>query len=251
MVYIQSKNNNTVAHHFDCSCALYGAEDSAMDYRLVSFEEVQSGKMDALIRHNLFVGSVEFMREVFSRVGLKDVRMPLNSDRKHEIITLGEAKEIAKSGKKIFIKPFEIKLFTGFVLDQMQYSCLNDVPDDTKVMAYEPFRDRLLSEWRIYVHRGKIVDSRNYSGDFKLSPDNYYAHLENKLKDFKGLLWSLPIAYTVDIGILDALERRNEFPTVKYVIVEFNDMWAIGNYGMPNDLYLDLLRDRYFEIMKR
>jgi len=247
MVYIQSKNNNTVAHHFDCSCALYGAEDSAMDYRLVSFEDVQSGKMDALIRHNLFVGSVEFMREVFSRVGLKDVRLPLNSDRPHKVITLGEAKEIAKSGEKIFIKPFEIKLFTGFVLDQMQYSCLNDVPDDTKVMAYEPFRDRLLSEWRIYVHRGKIVDSRNYSGDFKLSPDNYYSILENKLKELKDF----PVAYTVDIGILDALERRNEFPTVKYVVIEYNDLWAIGNYGMPNDLYLDLLRDRYFEIMKK
>lgn len=245
MVYIQSKKNNTVAHHFDCSCALYGAEDSAMDYRLVSFEDVQSGKMDALIRKNLFVGSVEFMREVFSRVGLKDVRLPINSDRPHKVITLGEAKEIAKSGEKIFIKPFEIKLFTGFVLDQMQYSCLNDVPDDTKVMSYEPFRDRILSEWRIYVHRGKIVDSRNYSGDFKLSPDNYYIHLENKLKELNNF----PIAYTVDIGILDVLERKNEFPTIKHIIIEFNDMWAIGNYGMPNDLYLDLLRDRYFEIM--
>jgi hypothetical protein len=27
-------------------------------------------------------------------------------------------------------------------------------------------------------------------------------------------------------------------------------MWAIGNYGIPNDLYLRLLRDRYFEIIR-
>lgn len=25
---------------------------------------------------------------------------------------------------------------------------------------------------------------------------------------------------------------------------------SIGNYGMPNDLYLRLLKDRYFEIVK-
>jgi hypothetical protein len=35
------------------------------------------------------------------------------------------------------------------------------------------------------------------------------------------------------------------------VIIEYNDMWAIGNYGMPNDLYLQLLKDRYFEIVKK
>jgi hypothetical protein len=32
-------------------------------------------------------------------------------------------------------------------------------------------------------------------------------------------------------------------------VVEFNDMWAIGNYGVPNDLYVKALRDRYFEII--
>lgn len=31
-------------------------------------------------------------------------------------------------------------------------------------------------------------------------------------------------------------------------MVEFNDMWAIGNYGMANDLYFALLKDRWTEI---
>lgn len=46
-----------------------------------------------------------------------------------------------------------------------------------------------------------------------------------------------PIAYTIDIGILESGEN---------VVIEYNDMWAIGNYGIPNDLYLRLLKDRYF-----
>ena len=35
----------------------------------------------------------------------------------------------------------------------------------------------------------------------------------------------------------------------KLLGVESNDMWAIGNYGRPNDIYIRLLRDRYFEII--
>jgi hypothetical protein len=56
------------------------------------------------------------------------------------------------------------------------------------------------------------------------------------------------MAYTIDVGILSSIpfgssEREN-------VIIEFNDMWAIGNYGMENKRYLRMLVDRYFEIIK-
>jgi hypothetical protein len=204
-----------------------------------SYDEVASGKFDSLIKSNLFVGSVEFMREVFKRIGLNDVRVHENSNRESEIITLKEALTRAKRGEKLFIKPLEIKLFTGFVLDNMIYSCIEGLPADTKVLAYKPFESELLSEWRIYVHRGQIVDSRNYSGDFMLSPDYHFA-IKEILRKNGG---KFPIAYTIDIGIL------GEYKFSENVVVEYNDMWAIGNYGMPNDLYLRLLRDRYFEII--
>lgn len=45
---------------------------------------------------------------------------------------------------------------------------------------------------------------------------------------------------TTGCGILETNEN---------VVVEFNDMWAIGNYGIPNDIYLRALRDRYFQII--
>lgn len=235
MVYIQSNKEKTLPHHFDCACALYGAIDSAMDYKLVTFEEVESGKFDLLIKNNLFVGSVEFMREVFKRIGKNDVRLPMNSDRPHEIITLEEAHNRVAKGEKIFIKPLEIKLFTGLVLDGFVYKQLTDLPQDTKVMAYKPFDEKILSEWRLYVHNKKIIDARNYSGDFLNIPNylNAYDFIKSN-KDF-------PCAYTIDIGSLSNDES---------VIIEFNDMWAIGNYGMPNDLYLKLLKDRYFEIVE-
>ena len=240
MIYIQSNKEKTLPHHFDCACALYGAIDSAMDYRLVTFEEVESGKFDLLIKNHLFVGSVEFMREVFKRIGKNDVRLPMNSDREHTIITLEEAHNRVANGEKIFIKPIEIKLFTGLVLDGICYSSLANLPSDTKVMAYKPFENRILSEWRIYIHNKKIIDSRNYSGDFKINP--VYSYIEEKINELNNF----PCAYTIDVGILNLIGSPNN----TNVIIEFNDMWAIGNYGMPNDLYLQLLKDRYFEIVK-
>ncbi len=239
MIYIQSdkeKGNGTLPNHFDCACALYGAIETVQDFKLISYEEVASGKFDNLIRQNLFVGSVEFMREVFSRVGLEDVRLPKNSNRESITMTLGEAFEHSANGKHYFIKPLEIKLFTGLVLDGMQYSCLTDKPKDTKVLAYEIFDKDIVSEWRVYVHNGKIFDWRNYGGDFAIIPSTNYVMdiiMQNRA--------TFPTSYTIDVGVLEDFEN---------VVVEFNDMWAIGNYGVQNDSYLRMLRDRYFEIMR-
>ena len=247
MIHIQSDRERTRPHHFDASCAMWGAIESGLDYRLTSFEEVESGKFDAHIRKSLFVGSVEFMREVFKRIGLNDVRLPLNSDRSHKTLTLGEVKIRAEAGERWFIKPFDIKLFTGFVIDQCKYPILNNISDDTLLMAYEPFQTKILSEWRLYIHNHKIIDARNYSGDFKITPFYYYA--EARICDNKD---SFPCAYTIDIGILDYHPVQKVYLSMseRNVMVEYNHGYAIGNYGMPNDMYLKFLTDGYFEIVK-
>jgi hypothetical protein len=238
MIYIQSNKEKTLPHHFDVACAMYGAIERGLDYRLTSFEEVQEGKFDSLIRTRLFVGSVEFMGEVFSRVG-KSPRVPLNSDRVSEKMYLGQAIERIMEGEELFIKPKQIKLFTGCVFDKMFISTLHPYPEDTEVLVYIPFKYPILSEWRLYVQDGKVLDAKNYAGDFRVNPD--WGLMEARLKNFKDF----PVAYTADVAILEdpVGDHHNE-------IVEFNDMWAIGNYGIENHLYLRLLRERYFQIMR-
>jgi hypothetical protein len=253
MILVQSNSERTLAHHFDAACALYGAIESGENYRLTSFEEIQSGKMDMMLRINTScaVGSTEFMREVFKRLGKDDVRLPRNSNRSSEIITLAEAHQRVAAGSKIFIKPVVAKQYgiSGLVLDGAKYTILNDVPDDTKFYAYQPFTGRLESEWRIYVHKNQMIDARNYSGNFCLMFNSRYVQsvIEENKKDF-------PVAYTIDIGLLKKenttyLDKKHGHINYENVVVEYNDMWAIGNYGIPNDLYLRLLKDRYFEIL--
>lgn len=235
MVYIQSDIDRKLPHHFDCACGLYGALDHGLETRLTSFEEVQSGEFDNLIKSNVFIGSVEFMKEVFSRIGKTNIRVPENSNRDSKSMILGEAKILAQS-KNIFIKPFDIKLFTGFVLDQMIHGSISGISDDTMVMVYDVFSSPIKSEWRCYIGRDKAVDIRNYSGDMFITPNKEYLELvidSNKLK--------FPTAYTIDIGILENGDN---------VVIEYNDMWAIGNYGIDNYEYFSLLKSRYFEIVK-
>ena len=235
MIYLQSNNDGTRPHHFDVACAMWGAIDNEMPYKLISFDDLMSGKFDNLIKSNLFVGSVEFLREVFKKVN-KNPRVPLNSNREEEIIKLSEAKSRILSGEELFIKPKEIKLFTGMVTNKDFISCLEPYNDDELVIISKPFNSEILTEWRAYIHMNRIFDIRNYSGDpFVLPNENYILSLIDK---YKG---DFPTAYTIDVGVLESGEN---------VVIEFNDMWAIGNYGMDNSTYLRLLKQRYFEIIK-
>ncbi len=236
MIYIQSNYERTLPDHFDAACALFGAIESGLDYRLTSIEEITSGKFDSLIRSRLFVGSVEFMQEVFKRIGISNVGVPCNSKRNSEIITLKEARDRVAKGEKLFIKPIKIKLFTGLVLDGMQHSCLKDLSTDTQIMAYKPVESPIDSEWRIYIQNDKMLDARHYSGDFTINPN--YDYVLEIIKNNKN---KFPCAYTIDVGILESGEN---------VVIEYNDMWAIGNYGINNRVYLSALKERYFEIIK-
>ena len=236
MIYIQ-KNKDGIPHHFDCACAMYGTMDLGLEYKLLTFEEVQSGKWDSLIRSNLFVGSVEFMTEVFSKIGIEQPRLPLNNLRPFEEMKLGDF----KYEKPVFIKPRSIKAFTGFVVDEYSRSMLNTLDPELDIIVQEVLPN-ITSEWRCYIFRRKLVAIKHYSGD---TIQNL-----NKLRDYIEDIYlelddkNFPETFVIDIGYyFNGLDESLS-------IIEFNDMWAIGNYGVDNDLYVRMLKDRYFDIIK-
>jgi hypothetical protein len=235
-VYIQSNEDN-LPHHFDASCALYGAIELGYDYKLVTYEWLDAINPQ-LFENNLFVGSVEFMTKIFNKLG-KSPRVPDNSNREEKIMSLFDAKKLVLSGEKLFIKPKQIKLFTGSVITKDFISCLNPYSDDVEVIVSKPFENEIVSEWRCYVKKtlisNPIVDIRCYSGDPFITPNKNYI-----LEVFNENILKYPKSYTIDIGILSNGEN---------VVIEYNDMWSIGNYGIENSAYLNLLKLRYFEIV--
>lgn len=236
MIYIQGNYDKTLPHHFDATCALYGALEYGQNYKLVTYEEVKEGKWDSLIKTNLFVGSVEFMREVFNRV-YKLPPLIINNTKDGEEITVQQIKSNLKQNPeyKIFIKPFQYKIFPGLVIDQTRQHTLSMMPDDLIVNSY-PVIEGIESEWRAYIWINQIKDIRSYSG--KLNSFPKFSFIEEIMNKWSDRL--LSSTYVIDVGVLNSGEN---------FVVEFNDMWAIGNYGVENTVYYQMLRTRYFEII--
>jgi len=241
MIYIQADKQGR-PHHHEAACTMFGAIETKQEFKLITYDELadDSGLWDWRTVHCLFVGTVEFMKEVWKIRGV-DPWIPNNPSRSHKLMTLDEAKAKITPTKNLFIKPKELKLFTGFVLDESHYKCLDDVPGDTELLTYKPFKKEIISEWRIYVQGNEIIDCKHYSGEFDAFPNMDY--IGETIGDYNLLYnkesWNK--CYTIDIAIM--VDKSQE-------IIELNDMWAIGNYGVPNDIYLDLLKYRYFGIIK-
>jgi hypothetical protein len=233
MVYIQSDNERKLPHHFDAACAFFGALESGEEVRLTSIEEVQFGKFDLLVGQRVFVGSVDFMTTVFGRAGIVPPTMP--PAQQAERLSISEAIGRVGTGQKLFIKPVQTKLFSGMVVDGDSVFSLQKFLSETEVWIAHPFESTLVSEWRCYIWNDSIMDCRNYSGDFKIAPSFDWAG--QQLLSGNARL----CCYTMDIGILK--NGAN-------VVVEYNDMWAIGNYGLENSVYFQMLRDRYFEMVR-
>jgi hypothetical protein len=233
MVYIHSDSERKLPHNFDAACALYGAIECAQDIRLTSLEEVVSGKFDNLIRKHLFVGSVDFMHAVFERVGVEAPALYSLLDS-YLLTNLSVVRNKVADGESWFVKPVHAKLFTGMVFDLKSISQLSVHSGETLVLINRPFESSIVSETRCYIHRDKIVDARNYAADFRKMPDwKWVGETVNSLRN-------KPIAFTIDVAVLE---------NGKSVVVELNDMWAIGNYGIDNSQYYTLLSDRYFQIV--
>ena len=194
-------------------------------------------RLHDVFKNDLFIGNVEFMKIIFEGLGLPKEKWtcPRNNESPFEIKRLRDV----INQKGIFIKPVEIKLFTGLVLDGCNYPHLNELPQDTEVYVYDAWdQTKIQSEWRGYIHNGKLDDIRNYSGNPLIFPklDSIQKQIEKNKKD------NFPKTYTIDVAIMEGEENPR--------IIEYNDMWAIGNYGVPMNFYIKYLESRYFEIVK-
>jgi hypothetical protein len=133
----------------------------------------------------------------------------------------------------VFVKPVEEKRFTGCVIrstaDLIGKGCRGD---NYEVICSEPVN--MLSEYRCFVRRGEILDVRHYRGDWSLAPNR--AVIEAAASAYT----SAPAGYAADFAVTDKGET---------VLVEVNDGYSLGSYGLWHDLYAQLLSARWFELV--
>ncbi len=79
-----------------------------------------------------------------------------------------------------------------------------------------------------------LIGLKHYKGDFGIIPDTTI--INKAIKQYK----SSPIAYSIDMGILSNGDS---------VLVEVNDFFALGSYGLDPILYARGIEARWNEIV--
>lgn len=224
---------------------------------------------EAFDKDDIIVGSVEATKEFWKALGF-DIPSYIGYPKSLEKF-YGRTIKKTRFGKitvedlPIFIKPaHDVKAFTGFVLEKgttlhnigMYYS---EVNPNTAVYTSEPIN--IISEYRCFVHKGNLVGIKHYSGDFAKFPN--IDTITEMIVDYTIGNDNPPISYTLDVGIVAETEeehytiqlddtctvgRKKTTTNYKTILIEVNDFWAIGGYGLDGKTYVKMLIDRFQEI---
>jgi hypothetical protein len=133
----------------------------------------------------------------------------------------------------MFVKPMEQKVFTGFVWDASEASRRNIVTCADNVEIWISDTITFLSEYRSFIQDGVVLDVRRYKGDWSKAPDR--SVVESAVETYK----SAPRAYALDWGVTDKGET---------LLVEANDAYALGHYGLQSVLYARMIDARWEEL---
>jgi hypothetical protein len=134
----------------------------------------------------------------------------------------------------VFVKPRGYqKLFTGLLWRGTPAHRLHlaPYPKDTPVFFSE-LRE-FVSEYRCFVLEGQILDVRRYKGDWSVAPSR-------KVVEACVAAYRPYRAYCIDFGVLaDGLGT---------VVVEVNDSFAMGCYGLYPRAYASMIEARWEEM---
>lgn len=152
--------------------------------------------------------------------------------------TVGEVEIREGSGTLdgVFVKPKgRVKQFTGFVVEsRADLWRFGDVSRRQHVHCSEVVH--WVSEQRIFVIDGRIVGVRSYAGDPAVTPDE--AVIARALSSLLAAGEAVA-GFGIDFGVL---------ANGTTALVEMNDGFSLGSYGLDDGLYTDLLVARWSEL---
>lgn len=234
ILYVEHLPTDKKRLAFDfCYSAKMGAEQLGIDVKVFEDSDEVPGHPT-----NILVGSVEMLTKWLNTNGFtvpKSIPVGMFGQfygRPVHIRSMSNAYELVEQGP-IFVKPDkEIKAFTGFVATSttMLEVFSQNYQGDVQV---QPVLD-IVSEYRCYVSNNKIIGMKHYSGDPLVFPNAEFIKSCKKAGDQLNYH-----SYVLDFGVLD---------DGKTILVEPNDGWAIGNYGLEPQKYYLFVRDRWLQM---
>lgn len=132
----------------------------------------------------------------------------------------------------VFVKPINRKAFSGRVVNSSKdlIGCgLGDKDQDVYVSEVLDF----VSEYRVFVRYGSIIDMRHYNGDWSILPDVNV--IPDCIKDYVNG----PKTYAIDFGV-----TKNNVTN----LIEVNVSGSIGSYGLEPIMYAKFMSARWSEL---
>jgi hypothetical protein len=211
------------------------------------FEGLERGELDDDLRHHpdemVLRGGVEAVRAALVRAGRP---LPPNLDlplclqrwfgRRVWESTMGDVRRVVgQPGQEpLHVKPLRHhKLFTGRVVREFRdLISTAAVPDETPILVQEYVR--FVTEWRATILRDRVLNVAHYRGDPLTFPDAEI--VRQSVRDFVGR----PVGFAMDWGV------TGEGQTL---LVEVNDGYSLGNYGVRGPAFTALIEARWRELM--
>lgn len=215
----------------DCKAAYDGFRKLGIETVLFTTNE----EFDTRKPEDVVVGGTIMIWNALNERGIEsghhDYPPELTDFRGREIRKI-KLKDIGKENFPIFIKPVEEKTAPGIVIHTRE-----DLEDykqvDPETEIYCSGVVNFISEWRCFLLYGKIIDIRFYYG----SPD---AVCDRSVIDAAVKAYTcMPAGCAMDFGVTD--DGRT-------LLIEVNDGFSLGTYGLEETLYARLLTARWAEL---
>ena len=215
----------------------YAAYDGFKEMGFETVLFVMPGEIPEGDPEDIVVGGIGTVRKALLRFGVDppefnypdSIRQYLKRDVWESTI---DAVRLNALSWPVFVKPFQAKLFTGKVIREYRdLTGLVSVIDDKRVFCSEVIGFE--SEYRAFVRYGEVLDIRHYKGDWKIYPDPEV--ILSCVNDYVDA----PAAYAADFGVTDKGET---------VLVEVNDGYSVGAYGLGPVMYAQFLSAYWAEL---
>lgn len=218
----------------DCSIAFHGLED--LNYDITISKKWLTFNKEDFEQFDICAGGVDICRFALNKIGIKNYDIPCYPTALYSYllrnIQIIKTKDFYKIKGIKFVKPVRPKRFQAFLTsdnDKLMY--LMNLEDDEQIYISDIVKFE--SEWRVYIEDKNIKVICNYNGNPKLFPD---------VKTIESMIdsWQGPCCYVLDVGLINN----------STVLVEFNDFYSIGNYGVFPCDYAKMLLKRWTELRK-
>lgn len=232
-VYLQCHKNN-IPHNYNFMNAYQGFHE--MGFEIVPFH-VHDEILRESNREDVVVGYIGTVRSRLHDFGMTAPEMDYPDELRQYLgrnVWQAKMSDVNNHPERwpVFVKPVEDKQFTGIVVRSTRdlVGCgIQGINQDVHCSEIVNF----VAEWRCFVRYGRILSVRPYKGDWRKHYDS--AVIERAVREFS----SAPAGYAIYFGLTD--DGRT-------LLIEVNDGYALGCYGLFYLDYAKLLSARWAEL---